>query len=228
MKLKGKTVLVTGGARRIGAVIAEALSKRGAKVAIHSHQAGKGAFQADLSDMAAVAKLVEDVEKKMGPIQILINNAAIFEKIPFLEVREKDFDRHLHINLKAPFFLSQAVATSMLKNKEGKIINIADVSAFKPYLGFSHYSATKAGLIALTKSLARELAPHVQVNAIALGPTLAPESYSKEEMKKIADKTLLKKWGGPNEVANAVCFLIEGTDSATGSVLTIDGGRLLV
>ena len=211
MQIKGKTALVTGASKRIGAVIAQTLTERGAKVI---------PFHADWSEIKKIEKL--------GPIEILINNAAVFEKSPFLEVTEEMWDRHCDINLKIPFFLTQAIARSMLKNKEGKIINIADVSAFKPYLGFSHYSATKGGLITLTKAWARELAPHIQVNAIALGPTLAPESYSKEEREKIAGKTLLKKWGDPKEIANAVCFLIEGTDFATGSVLTIDGGRLLV
>lgn len=219
MQIKGKTVLVTGGTKRIGATIAQTLTEHGAKVAT---------YPVDLNKTKEIKKTVESIEKKFGPIQILVNNSAVFEKAPFLEVTEEMWDRHCNVNLKAPFFLAQAVVKSMLQKKEGKIINIADVSAFKPYFGFSHYSATKGGLITLTKALARELAPSIQVNAIALGPILPPQSYSKEEKEKIAQKTLLRRWGDPKEVANAVCFLIEGTDFATGSVLTIDGGRILV
>lgn len=228
MELKNKVALVTGGTERIGAEIAEALSLKGVKVAAHSHRSSPSTFQADLSQIDEIKKLVETVEQKLGLIQILINNASIFEKIPFLEVSEEDWERHIAINLKAPFFLSQAVVQSMLRKKEGKIIHIADVAAFKPYLGYAHYVAAKGGLIALTKALARELAPHIQVNAIAPGPTLAPQSYSKADQEKVAQKTLLKRWGDPKDIANAVCFLLEGTDYATGSVLTIDGGRGLV
>lgn len=232
MQLKGKTALVTGGAGRIGHAIAQRLAQKGAKVAVHYYRqtegpVGKNFFQADLSKPQAAQKLAAAVEENLGPIQVLINNAAVFEKTPFFETTEADWDRHLDINLKAPFFLAQAVAHSMSDKKSGKIINIADSAAFIPYRGYLAYSIAKAGLVALTMALARELAPHVQVNAIAPGPTLAPNRYSQTEIKVVANKTLLKRWGNPKEIANAVCFLIEGTDYATGSVLEIDGGRLL-
>lgn len=234
MELKGKTALVTGGTHRIGAVIAKILAEKGARVAAHYHRSAPKTtavnvtpFQADLSQIKELQKLVEDIEQRLGPIQILINNAAIFEQIPFFEISEADFDRHLNINLKAPFLLSQKIGRNMLEQKEGKIINIADYTYLKPYHGYLAYSVSKAGLIGLTKCLAKELAPDIQVNAIALGLMLPPKNFSEEQKKWNAEKTLLKRWGDPKEIANAVCFLLEGTDYATGSVLEIDGGRLL-
>lgn len=239
MEIKGKVALVTGGAIRIGRAVSEALAKKGAKLAIHYHTSEKEArtlsaplgakiFQADLSKCSEIEELVESVEKKLGPIQILVNNAAVFEPTPFLEINEGHFDKHITVNLKAPFLLSQKVARSMLKEKLGKIINIADYTYLKPYRGYLPYSVSKAGLIGLTKCLAKELAPFIQVNAVALGLTLPPASFTEEQNKSNAEKTLLKRWGDPKEIANAVCFLIEGTDYATGSVLEIEGGRLLV
>lgn len=234
MELKGKVALVTGGASRIGLAISYALAAHGAKVAIHYCQTTKQiqdlpgqAFQADFSKPQAMPKLVEDVEAKLGPIQILVNNAAIFEPMPFLEISEPHFDKHIQINLKAPFLLSQLVARQMLKVKTGKIINIADYTYLKPYHGYLAYAVSKAGLVGLTKCLAKELAPSIQVNAVALGLTLPPENFSEEQKQWNAKKTLLKRWGDPKEIANAVCFLIEGTDYATGSVFLLDGGSLL-
>lgn len=228
MELKGKTALVTGGTHRIGSAIVKALSEKGTKVAVHSRQPAKDSFQADLNRTTAVKKMVADVEEKFGPIQILINNAAIFERTPFLEITEEDWDRHLNINLKAPFLLSQAVAKGMLEQKEGRIINIADYTAVKPSKDYLPYTISKAGLVSLTKALALELAPHVLVNALSLGPILPPPDYSEEKIKAAANKTLLKRWGDVEEVAKMVLFLLETCDFATGSVFSLDGGRLLV
>jgi len=244
VKIQGKVILVTGGAVRIGKAISKMLASKGARLAIHYNHSEKEAeslaeslqndsnqiktFQADLNKTEQTQKLVSEVEEKLGSIDVLINNAALFKKSPLLEVSEADWDNHLNINLKAPFFLSQAVSKKMLGKKEGKIINIADLSFRRPYLKYIPYSISKAGLIALTQSLAKELAPHIQVNAIALGAIKAPVDYSEEEKEKRADKTLLKRWGDPQDVANAICFLIEGADYASGSTLTLDGGSHLV
>ncbi|MBI4223933.1 MAG: SDR family oxidoreductase, partial [Deltaproteobacteria bacterium] len=164
---------------------------------------------------------------KLGSIQILVNNAAVFEKTPLFEITEADWDRHLHINLKAPFFLAQAVAKKMADNKEGCIINMLDATFQKPHKGYLPYNVSKAGLAALTKALAKEAAPHVRVNAVSLGPILPPEGYTKEKKEAAAQKTLLRRWGNPEEVAKTVCFLIEEAQFATGSVFLLDGGRLL-
>ncbi|OGQ05788.1 MAG: hypothetical protein A2W61_00065 [Deltaproteobacteria bacterium RIFCSPLOWO2_01_44_7] len=210
MEIKGKVALVTGGAVRIGRAISLALAERGAKVAIHYNTSEKEAratgtniFQADLNKTSEIEKLVDEVEKKLGPIQILINNASIFEKTPFLEVTESNWDRHMNINLKAPFLLSQRVARSMFSLKTGKIINITDAAIEKPYKNYSSYLVSKGGLMTLTKALALELAPYVQVNAIAPG--------------RIPDQNF-------QEVANAAVFLIEA-DCATGSVVTLNGEK---
>lgn len=200
MEIKGKVALVTGGAIHIGHAISEALLEKGAQVAIHCFRSKGGAFQADLSKMSEIEKLVEDVEKSLGPIDILINNAAIFERAPLSEISEENFDRHILLNLKAPLFLSQRVASSMLKQKRGKIINIADDILDDPHKNHLSYCISKGGLLTLTKGLAKELAPHVQVNAVAPGIILPQEQRA---------------------VANAVIFLIEN-DSATGSVVTIN------
>jgi len=235
VEIKGKVALVTGGAVRIGRAICENLAGKGAKVAVHYNRSEKEAkdlrletFQADLSNASDIEKLVQEVEKKLGPIQVLINNASIFKKTPLFEIRESDWEKHININLRAPFLLAQVVSKGMLERKQGKIINIADYAAKKPYKDYLPYIVSKGGVVALTKTLAKELAPYVQVNAIAPGPTIPPSYYSENQKEKVANQTLLKRWGDPKEIANAVCFLIEGTDFATGSVLTIEGGRLLV
>lgn len=244
MQIEGKTVLVTGGAVRIGHSIAKKLAKNGAKLAIHYNSSETNAieslqemipfakdlalFRADLNDTTETVNLIRAVEERLGTIDILVNNASIFEMRPFLEVSEQDWDRHMNINLKAPFLLSQGVAKGMLSKKAGKIINITDYTAVRPSKDYLPYNISKAGLTALTKSLAKELAPYIQVNGIALGPTLAPENYTAEKKKQVAEKTLLKRWGNPEDVANAVLFFLEGTEYATGQTLYIDGGKLLV
>lgn len=172
--------------------------------------------------------MLRTVETKMGPVEVLINNASIFEKKNFFEITEEDWDRHMNINLKGPFLLAQGVAKGMIEQGGGKIINITDYTAIRPSKNYLPYNISKAGLTALTKTLAKELAPAIQVNGIALGPTLPPENYTEEKRGRVAEKTLLKRWGNPEEVANAVVFFLEGTDYATGQTLYIDGGKLLV
>lgn len=237
MQIAGKIALVTGGAVRIGEIISRTLAKRGAKLAIHYCHSGKEAsklsqigeiFKADLNEYAEIKKLVCAVEKKLGSIDILINNAGIFEKSPFFEMTEEDWDRHMNINLKASYLLSKLVAKSMLKKRYGKIINIVADADEKPHINYLAYSVSKAALIGLTKALGKELAPHIQVNAISLGAILPPKEMTSKQKKLVAEKTLLKRWGDPEEIANAVLFLIEGTDYATGSTVTINGGRTLV
>lgn len=234
MELRGKIALVTGGAIRIGREIALALAEKGMKVATHynhsegaAKELGLPTFRADLSSAEEIETLVTSVEKKLGPISVLINNAAIYERQTFLETTEADWDKHLSINLKAPFLLSQQVAKQMMTTGEGRIINIADSAWQRPNPNYTPYYVAKAGLITLTQCLAKALAPTVRVNAIALGPTL-PSAQHATEHHEAQVTTLLKKWGDPKEVAKAVCFLLESADFATGSVLTLDGGKNLV
>ncbi len=244
MRLQGKVALITGAARRVGRAIAVALAQRGARLAIHYNRS-KGEAQrladelregygreplllkADLSDPRATARLADATAKHFGTIQILINNASLYEKSAFGSTTVKEWDDHLDVNLRAPFFLSQAVAPYMQKGGEGKIINIADWAALRPYADFIPYCVSKAGLLCLNTVLAKKLAPEIQVNAVLPGPVLLPESYSPKQIKAVKQATLLKRLGSPDDVAKAVLFLIESADFVTGAALPVDGGRLI-
>lgn len=247
MKLVGKNVLITGAARRIGRQIALTLAKRGANVLAHYRNSKKEALslkkeieffcghcsiiQADFSS-GKTGKNVENFLKKaykiFPRIDILVNNASVFYSTRVGKISEKDWDEILTANLKAPFFLSQAVGRKMYQQKSGKIINLVDWMGDKPSEKFLPYSISKAGLIAATKGFAKAFAPHVQVTGIAPGPILPAESNTPAEQAKAAEKTLLKRYGSPNDIAETVRFLIEGTDFITGSVISVEGGALLV
>jgi pteridine reductase len=247
MQLRGKTVLITGAARRVGRQIAKTLAKRGALLVIHYHRSKKEALnvQEELANLGAevflvqadfsakntaktVENFVRDVYKAVPRVDVLVNNAAIFYPTPFGKISEKDWDNFMTVNLKAPFFLSQAVGLRMLKQKSGKIINLLDWVGERPYADFLPYSISKAGLIAATKGLAKALAPHIQVAGVAPGPVLpAVGGMSKKAMKKAAERPLLKRFGSPEDIAAAVQFLIEGTDFITGSMISVEGGATL-
>lgn len=237
MQIEGKVALVTGGARRVGAAVCEALAKKGARVVIHYLNSREEAealtlklpqalpLCCDLTKPDEIQRMMGKIDAETGPLEILVNNASVFSRTPFESLDKSAWDEHLNINLKAPYLLSLAAAKQMRKAGRGKIINIADGAWAKPYKNYLPYCVSKAGLVSLTKALAVELAPDILVNAIAPGPVLAPETYSQGAKSRSAMGTLLEKWGDPKDIANAVCFLIEGTDFATGSILTLDGGR---
>ena len=159
-------------------------------------------------------------------MDVLINNASVWLKAPFLDISEAEWDLSLDVNLKGPFLASQAVAPHMLENGQGVIINITDLSAFQTWSGYAHHAASKAGLVALTKSLAVELAPKIRVNAIAPGTVLLPEDAPPEKVEWAVEKSLLKRVGEPEDVARLIAFLIE-SEFTTGSVYFVDGGRSL-
>jgi NAD(P)-dependent dehydrogenase (short-subunit alcohol dehydrogenase family) len=241
MELKNKVALVTGGAIRVGKAIALGLAKEGAKVAIHYHRSkqeaektlaeinamgGSGWLVAgDFSRVADIENVAAACFQKFNRIDILINNAAIYFPTPFGETTERQWDELMKINLKAPFFCAQAVAKIM---KQGKIINIADVAGIDPWPGFLPYSISKAGLIALTRGLAKTLAPDIQVNAIAAGTVLLQDNATAEYKKEIEELSLLKKVGSPDDIVSTVLYLLQGSDFLTGAVIPVDGGRLLV
>jgi pteridine reductase len=241
MDLKGKVALVTGAGRRIGRAIALSFAGRGAIVAVHYHgshaqaravvagiarKRGKArAFRADLADVAESEKMVAAVLDAFGRIDVLVNSASVFARTPLAQLTERDWDASLDINLKAPFFLSKFAGAAMRRQGAGKIVNLGDWAGIRPYKDYLPYSVSKGGLIALTRALARELAPEVQVNCIALGMVMPPEDYTKEEVERLVSRTLTKKMGSPEDVARAVIFFCE-TDFATGATLELEGGRL--
>jgi NAD(P)-dependent dehydrogenase (short-subunit alcohol dehydrogenase family) len=242
MNLKNRTVLVTGAGVRLGQAIAVSLSQQGMRLALHYHQSLEGAketldliggdtkkhgcFQADLRQVSKIELLIQHIEEQLGQIDVLINNAADFFPTPIGEVRESEWDHLISLNLKAPFFLSQLVGSSMLKQGQGKIVNIVDVAAERPWPQFLPYCASKAGLISLTKGLAKALAPAVQVNAVAPGTLLGAGQSSSFSEDLAIERSLLKKMGHPDDIAKAVTYLLEN-DFVTGTVLPVDGGRML-
>lgn len=244
MDLKGKVALVTGAGRRVGKAIALKLAEHGATIAVHyrssraeadavvAEVAAKGgrasAFHADLEKVPEIETMVAEALTALGRIDILVNSASIFFRKPLEEITERDWDVNLDTNLKAPFFLSKFAGAAMRRQGAGKIVNIGDWAGIRPYNNYLPYTVSKSGLIGLTRALAKALAPEVQVNCVALGPVIAPEDFSAEQIERMIAGTLVKKMGSPEDVARAVLFFCEGTDFATGSTLLLDGGRLLV
>lgn len=237
-------MIVTGAARRVGRVIAQTLAARGARLAVHYNKSRAQAerladdlrdgfgrdvmtVKADLADPRACRRLVDAVLKNFGAAHVLVNNASIYEKTPFATTAPRDWDAHMDANLKAPFFLCQAVAPHMRKEGEGKIINVADWAAYRPYSGYIPYCVSKAGLLCLNTALAKELAPHIQVNAVLPGPVLLPEGSTTRLRRAVIRATPLRRLGSPEDVAKAVLFLIESGDYITGAALPVDGGRLI-
>lgn len=241
MELKGRVTLVTGAGVRLGRAIALELATAGATVAVHCASSADEAaevvaaiqsaggqadsFRLDLSETAALPVLVDQVMHQFGRLDVLVNNAAIFPRTPFETATEADWDRVMAINLKAPFFLAQAAARPMRAQGAGKIVNLADISAERPWSGYLPYCISKAGIVALTRGLARALAPNIQVTAVAPGAILFPENTSLEEKERLLRAVPLGREGDPSDIARTVRFLIEGSDYITGVVLPVDGGR---
>lgn len=241
-----KVVLITGAARRIGAEIARILHHAGWNVLLHYNNSEKAAqalceelnnqyadsariIKADLSQINAINQMLENAMQEWDRLDCLINNAAQFYKTHVGEVTETSWNKLLDTNLKAPYFLSQA-AQPYLKKTQGCIVNIADIHAEKPLRDYSVYCISKAGLIMLTKTLAKEFAPDIRVNAISpAGGAIWPEgenSFTEAEKIKIIAKTALKRVGSPRFIAQAVLYFIQHADFVTGQVLSVDGGRL--
>jgi NAD(P)-dependent dehydrogenase (short-subunit alcohol dehydrogenase family) len=185
------------------------------------------AVRAEATRGADASAAVDRVVAQFGRIDVLVNNAAIFPRTPWAALDEAVWDEAIDVNLKGPFLFAKAAGDRMKAQGSGKIINIADWAGERPYRNYLPYCVSKAGVIALTKGLALELAPEVQVNAVAPGPVLLPEGMSEEEKAKVIAATPLKRIGSPDDVANAVLFLLEGSDFITGAVLPVDGGRLI-
>src|SRR5277367_1785242 len=240
--LRNQVVLITGGARRVGAEIARTLHAAGANILIHYRSSSAAAIAlaaefnrtrpssaaihaADLSNAEAPENLVSAALAEFGRLDILINNASTFYPTPVGQITLPQWDDLMGSNLKAPLFLSQAAAPS-LKKQRGLIINMVDIHALRPLKAHPLYSSAKAGLAMLTRALARELGPEIRVNGIAPGPVLWPESGMEDELKReIIDKTALHRHGTPEDIARTALFLAADAPYITGQIIAVDGGR---
>jgi pteridine reductase len=241
--LTGKVVLITGAARRVGAAISRRLHGSGANLMLHYKSAqaealalkneldairpgSVGTLQADLLNIAGLAEMVKSVVARFGQLDVLVNNASTFYPTPIGEITIDQWDDLIGTNLQAPLFLAQAAAPQLRKTG-GCIVNIADIHAERPLKSYVVYSVAKAGLVALTKSLARELGPEVRANAVAPGPVLWPEDGSFDELarQRVVSHTLLKRAGEPDDIARAVYYLVADAPYVTGQVIAVDGGR---
>jgi pteridine reductase len=242
----GKTVLVTGAAKRVGRAIATELHGAGANVMIHYRTAQAAALamadefnalrpnsaacqQTDLLDIDALAVLVDRTVAHFGRLDALVNNASSFFPTKLGKISLADWDDLLGSNLKAPLFLMQAAAPHLTAAR-GAVVNITDIHAERPLAGYPLYCAAKAGLLGLTRALAIELAPQVRVNAVAPGPILWPEDgefsqFDDDTRERIVAHTLLKRTGSPQDIARAVRFLLAEASYVTGQVINVDGGR---
>ncbi|MDQ3137271.1 MAG: SDR family oxidoreductase, partial [Gemmatimonadota bacterium] len=183
-------------------------------------------FAADLTDAEAAAELPGRVAAELGGLDVLVNSAAVMHRLAFEDTTPAQYDAVLDLNLRAVFFTTQG-ATPRLRAAHGKVVNIADLSGLEPWPGFAAHSISKAGVVMLTRVLARALAPDVTVNAIAPGTVLVPEEYDADERDRLARTTPLRRLGVPEDATAALLYLLEGGDFVTGETLVVDGGRLL-
>jgi 3-oxoacyl-[acyl-carrier protein] reductase/pteridine reductase len=234
MSLEGKVVLVTGGARRIGRAISLALAAKGARVAIHYGESKEDAeatardcgnapiFQANLTDVQDLRRMFGQVADHFGTLDGLVNNAARFTRFDPLEIEESDWDYIHDINLKATFFAAQAAAKVMLKSgKGGHIVNISSLGGLRPWSDHAHYCASKAGVIMLTKALAKAWAPDISVNSVA--PGVIPFGKTDERIDRLIEITPARRPGTGDEIAEAVLFFLSATRFITGQVTAVDG-----
>ena len=239
-----KIVLITGGAKRVGAATCRLLHAQGARLMVHYrsshdeaqaladelnhlHRDSCALVQGDLLHIEGLPHLVEATLKHYGRLDVLINNASSFYPTQVGQITLENWDDLIGTNLKAPLFLAQAAADA-LRHAHGCIVNIADIHAERPLKSYVVYSIGKAGLVAMTKSLAQELGPQVRVNAVAPGPIMWPEgdaTFDDTERRRIVAHTALKRAGSPEDIARAVRFLVYDAPYVTGQILAVDGGR---
>jgi pteridine reductase len=243
MNLHNKTIILTG-ARRIGQFVALDLAKKGANLCL-TYLTDEGeitklcqqceklgvktlVIQADLSKRGDVNKVIQEARREFGSIDGLIHMAASYIKTPWNSLSEDQWEKQMNIIAKSTFLISKAVGDELLKNKgeiKGKIITVSDWSILRsPYKDYLVYNSAKSAVIGLTLSLAKELAPSITVNNIAPGPTIKPLDLTEEENEQVLNNTPLKRWGGGEEIAKAVLYLLDA-DFVTGVILPVDGGR---
>jgi pteridine reductase len=236
-----KVALVTGGAVRLGRGISLMLARLGCQVVVHFHGSADSAhqlvdeigssggeaiaIQADLAQVDAISKLFESIDARLGGVDFLVNNAAIFERVPFEQISHVGFERMWSLNAAAPFWCAQQAVRRMRQRGGGSIVNITDIAAERPFPGHAHYCMSKAALLSLTRSLAVELAPQIRVNAVAPGAILFPESYEESRREAVLKRVPMGRTGSVAELAEAVRFLLLGPEFVTGQVIAVDGGR---
>lgn len=239
MEIEDTDVLVTGSAVRVGRAMALRLAEEGANVAVHYRTSEEEAketaddvrerggaattVQSDLSTVEGARAAVDGAADGLGGIDVLVNSASVFNETPVEDVTEEDWNTNIDINLRAPFFASQRATERGAK----KVINIAGVAAERPFPSFVPYSVSKAGVVSLTKGLAKALAPEVTVNAVSPGTVLSPPDRPEEEERRIAEDTPVKRVGEPGDIADTVAFVVRSSDFLNGAVIDVDGGRSL-
>ena len=235
--MNDKVILVTGGAKRIGRSIALALASEGARVAIHYNHSEEEAlataaecgnaavFQADLENVSEIRAMIDRVAHHFGRLDGLVNNAARFTKFDPLLIEEKDWDFIHDVNLKSVFFCCQAAARVMLRGDGGHIVNISSLGALRPWQDHAHYCASKAGVVMLTKCLAKAWAPKISVNSVA--PGVIPFGQTDERIERFIAATPAGRAGTGDEIADAVLFFLKSSRFVTGQLVAVDGGLSL-
>ena len=242
MDLNGKVALVTGGAKRVGKAIVKALAARGCKLVVHYHTSQAEAeetvsellatgieaiaLQADITQEAEVERMIEAAVARFGQIDILVNNAAVFFRTPVETLTVEEWEQIMEVNLTGTFLCAHKIGLRMRDWGWGHIINMADVAGQRPWADYIPYSVSKSCVIIFTQGLAMELAPQVMVNAVVPGPVLFQDDTPEEVRQREIDKTLVKRAGTPEEVAEVVVFVAE-SDYSTGALFHVDGGRSL-
>jgi 3-oxoacyl-[acyl-carrier protein] reductase/pteridine reductase len=240
LNIKGKTALVTGGAIRVGRAITLGLARAGANVVINYHRDAEKAaetakeaeafgvsvltIQADISEWEQVKRMYAEIHSALGPIDILVNNSSVFKQTPIPTDSIEGWHKVTGVLINGAFYVSNLAAVDMLEKKQGAIVNILDLTAWEAWPRYAAHVVGKSALLALTRQLAIDLAPYVRANAIAPGPVLPPLDYTPEMVKRTAAKTLLDRWGTPEDISKTVNFLIE-SDYINADVITVDGGE---
>jgi NAD(P)-dependent dehydrogenase (short-subunit alcohol dehydrogenase family) len=239
--LLNQVALVTGAGKRMGRTIALTLADAGASLMVHYNESREGAqavvreieslggramaARADVSRPRQVEAMFRRLEKRFGRLDLLVNNAGVFFPAPWDQLSEKDWDRVLGTNLKGAFFCAQAAARLMQRQGHGRIVIISSLGGLQAWPDYMHYCASKAALISLTRSLAKALAPRIQVNTVAPGTIVFPDERLDAARKKMIRSIPLQKAGRPEDIAEAVLFLATRSDFVTGQVLAVDGGK---
>jgi 3-oxoacyl-[acyl-carrier protein] reductase/pteridine reductase len=234
ISLENKVILVTGAAKRIGRSIALRLASEGARVAVHYHGSKAEAeataadcgnaplFQANLERVAEIVRLFEEVGSRFGRLDGLVNNAARFTAVEPLDITEADWDFIHSVNLKATFFCCQQGALLMRKSGGGRIVNMSSLGGIRPWSHHAHYCASKAGVIMLTRALAKAFAPEITVNSVA--PGVIPFGKRDARVERLIARTPAARAGSPDEIADAVLFFLSTSNFITGQILAVDGG----